>query len=172
MTITEFNHCFQSNATYFQCFAQKLTKNVADAKDLVQDACIRAINKRDSFSDLPKFRNWFSTIIYNTFINKFRRKSRRQELLAKQANTRGLFFNRRTEANQGYEVLKCADIKSLMQSISENNLEAFRLYEEGYSYQEISDIQDIPIGTVKSRIFFVRNRMKSLLEEENLLPAA
>ncbi len=172
MTTKAFSKYYEQNSNDLLRFANKLTKSDSDAKDLMQDAAIKAYRKRKSFHARSKFKSWFSTILYNTFINRYRRKSRRRALLNEQAFTSGLFFNQTTTINEGLEKLKKADLSKFMKSISKVNVEAFQLYERGYSYQEICEIQQIPIGTVKSRIYFVRNRMKKLLKEANLHVAA
>lgn len=172
MTNSAFSKHYKQNWQDLLRFARKLTKSDSDAKDLMQDAAIKAFNHRKSFHARSKFKSWFSTILYNTFINKYRRKSRRRVLLNEQMNTSGLFFNQSTTINRGYEMLKKEDLKDLMKSISIDNVKAFQLYNQGYSYQEISEMQQIPIGTVKSRIYFVRNRMKKLIRKSEMVTAA
>ncbi|NND08375.1 MAG: RNA polymerase sigma factor [Saprospiraceae bacterium] len=172
MTKTEFSRHYRKEHTNLFGFALKLTRSSADAKDLMQDAAIKALKNCESFRDPAKFKSWFSTILYNTFINKYRRQSRRRNLLDGQKDVSGLFFNRTKAINKGYEDLKKQDIEALMQLLSAANCRAFKLYETGYSYKEISEMQDVPIGTVKSRIFFVRNKMKNILVAADLYAAA
>ncbi len=163
MESEKFVEVFNQNQFFFKRFAMKLTKSSTDADDLIQDACVRAFCHIDGFKDTGKFKSWFCSILYNTFINKYRKKSRRSALLNSQLHTHGLFFTCRTTSNDGYEDLKFEDVFKLMAHIGHHNVEAFRLYEAGYTYQEISEMQGVPLGTVKSRIFFVRKKMRSMV---------
>lgn len=168
MTNQEFSKKLQSNMFQILPFAKKLTKSEQDANDLVQDASIRAFEHRDKLKESSKFKSWFNTIMYNTFLNQFKKRSRRRRILNSTEASIPRFFNRSKDHNRGFEKLKYDDVFDLCQRVGDSSYEAFVLYYEGYSYKEIAAKLDIAIGTVKSRIHFARSKMKKLTKAYSL----
>lgn len=162
MTNQEFSECLKSNMHQIFPFAKKLTKSEQDANDLVQDASIRAFEHKEKLNEADKFKSWFNTIMYNTFLNQYKKKTRRRKILNSTEASLPRFFNRSTDHNRGFEKLKYNDVFELCQRVGDSSYSAFVLYYEGYSYKEIADQLDIAIGTVKSRIHFARSKMKQL----------
>jgi len=138
----------------------------------VHDAFIKAYRHKECFTDFHKFKSWFSTILFNTFIDRYHKKRRSADYVAKQIAVQGSPALGAASSNKGLERMKYVDLLKLMDTLSDQNREAFQLYQDGFSYKEIGKIQQIPIGTVKSRIFFVRNKMKMLINQHGLQTAA
>lgn len=168
MTTKEFSKLFKKYFSTMYKFAVRLTRSRDDAKDLVQKAAIRAYQNREKLDDVEKFKPWFSTILHNTFINDYRKKSRRRDLLDAQMNNEFYFFNRSKVKNEGYESLKEQDILRLTKHVGRKSLDAFFLFLRGYSYKEIASMLDIAIGTVKSRIFFARSKMQEITKDYDI----
>lgn len=168
MTTNEFSELFKTYFSTMYKFALRLTRSQSDAKDLVQKAAIRAFQNKEKLDNPEKFKPWFSTILHNTFINDYRKSSRRKSLLESQMNSSAFFFNKSTVTNKGYEDLKSEDILKLTNKVGDKSLEAFFLFLRGYSYKEIAELLDIAVGTVKSRIFFARSKMQEITKEYDI----
>lgn len=168
MTSKEFSSVLQTNMFQIRPFAKKLTKSETDADDLIQDASIRAYENREKLNEASKFKSWFNTIMYNTFLNQYKKRSRRRSILNSTEASLPRFFNRSTDTNKGFEQLKYEDVFDLCQRVGDASYQAFVLYYEGYSYKEIADQLGIAIGTVKSRIHFARTKMKQLTKEYSI----
>lgn len=141
-------------------FALSLTANEADAKDLVQEAMLRAMVYKDKFEQGTSYGAWVFTILKNTFINQYRKKVThgtvayedvRQQADAKQAYSTPESELRYKELEQ--EVGKLRPIFRI----------PFQLHVAGYKYREIAERLNLKVGTVKIRIFFAkRELMKSI----------
>lgn len=166
--MTTYEEAFQSHYALMLKFATRLTKCEHKAKDLLQDAAIRAFKHQDKLDDMAKFKSWFSTILYNTFINNYRKMARRRELLEATSGRSLHFFHQSKDYNQGLEKLKADDIHELSANVGPNSFAAFKLFLKGYSYKEISRKLNIAVGTVKSRIHFARTRMKVLTRQHQI----
>ncbi len=162
MTSQGFSSALTQNYNYLFHFARKLTGNEMDAQDLVQNTSLKAYRNRKKLDDVKNFKAWITTILYNIFVSDYHKQRRRQELLAQNGRSDAYFYNVSSCANQGYDNLKTKDLISLARKVGRKSYEAFELYLIGYSYQEIADMLDIAIGTVKSRINFVRSKIKDL----------
>lgn len=164
MTISDFSNYLQQHHRYFFLFAKRLTSSLQDAEDLLQDATMKALQNRTHLNDKSKFQSWFSTVLYHLFVNQYKRKKRRLELLQCNGAHTSFFFNKSKAYNKGLENLQYADLNKITNSIGGKSLLTFRLYLQGYSYNEIAQQKNISIGTVKSRINHARTKMQHLLE--------
>ena len=168
MTITEFSKLYTEHEQQLFAFAKSLSRCESDAKDLLQDTMIKAYQHRNKLESPSKFKSWTATILHNNFVNTYRKHSRRRKLLNGERAIDGHFFNTSVVGNNGMEVLKEQDILSLSSAVGDQCLEAFFMYFEGYSYQEISENQAVAIGTVKSRIHAARAKMKELTKDAKI----
>jgi len=140
------------NYTKMFNFANKLVRNEDDARDLVQNAILKSLEKNESFQD-SNFEAWFKTILYHDFVNRYRH-------LAKFKPTSILFANQES-------VFRPDDAKDTYKTIMDDKFLSrkkgflfFRLYVEGYSYRSLARKYNLPIGTVKSAIFGVRRLVR------------
>ncbi len=143
--------------------AFNLTKNDEEAEDLLQDTAYKAIVNRDKFRAGTNFKAWLFTIMKNTFINNYRRKVRRNTVMD---NTDNNFFINSSKSivnNDADSMILLEELNGLIDTLDDNLREPFRMHFYGYKYQEIADKTNIPLGTVKSRIFIARNELKKLL---------
>lgn len=160
MTDKQFIDKIQKDNIYFNHFSNKLTNSKFDADDLLQDASIKAYQNLDGLEETQKFKTWFSSIIYRTFLNKKEKQKRRRNLLKTQGSYQTFFFNRQTTHNTGLERLKAEDILAAKNNIKPKMFRAFWMRFMGYSYKEIATQLSISIGTVKSRISSTRNKLR------------
>ena len=161
MDTIEFNQKFSQLERMLMAFALKLTNNLEDAKDLVQETGCRAYNHKESFQIGSNFRAWLTTIMRNTFINDYRKRKRRNlyfEPIETQHDAK-LITGNQAESN-----LEMQQLSIYMNQMEDSFRVPFLLHYQGFKYDEISDQLDIPLGTVKSRIFFARKKLRNRIE--------
>ncbi len=165
MTNTEFVQHYDQFEDTLLAFARKLTKRNDEARDLLQETTMKAYVHRDKFKKGTNFKGWISTIMKNTFINRYR-KRRRSKVVNEPLDT-FLFAleNRQTVQNAGESRLTMEEIGELFEEIGERYSRPFLMFFTGYRYDEISETLELPMGTVKSRIFFARKKLKELIKE-------
>ncbi len=156
--------------------ALRMTRNPADAEDLVQDTYLKAYRAFDSFQEGTNLKAWLYRILTNTFINTYRAKKRRPEE-SDIDDVEQLYLYRRLGGLEGAqsgrsaeeEVLDHfteADVKEAVESLPEQFRLAVLLGDvEGFSYKEIAEILDVPIGTVMSRLHRGRRALQKRLYE-------
>ena len=156
--------------------ALRMTRNPADAEDLVQDTYLKAYRAFESFQEGTNLKAWLYRILTNTFINTYRAKKRRPEE-SDIDDVEQLYLYRRLGGLEGAqsgrsaeeEVLDHfteADVKDAVESLPEQFRLAVLLGDvEGFSYKEIAEILDIPIGTVMSRLHRGRRALQKRLYE-------
>jgi RNA polymerase sigma-70 factor (ECF subfamily) len=156
--------------------ALRMTRNAADAEDLVQETYLRAYRAFGSFQEGTNLRAWLYRILTNTFINSYRSKKRRPEVTDVE-DIEDLYLYKRlgasTSTDQGrsaeeelFEHITDTEVKEAIEALPEQFRMAVLLADvEGFSYKEIADMLDVPIGTVMSRIHRGRRALqKALLE--------
>ena len=156
--------------------ALRMTRNPADAEDLVQETYLRAYRGFNSFSEGTNLRAWLYRILTNTYINSYRARQRRPEE-RQLDDVEDLYLYRRIGAVEEALAARSAE-DELMDLFTDDEVkaaldslpEAFRLAVyfadvEGFSYKEIAEILDIPIGTVMSRLHRGRKAMQKELYE-------
>lgn len=143
-------------------FARSFTRNDEDANDLTQETMLRAISYKDYYQPQTNFRAWVYTIMRNTFINQYRRKMNANTIFD---NSEDSYMMNQSVSNyqspDGY--IEEKDLKQKLNSLENEYRIPFKMYFEGYKYKEIAKSLNIPIGTVKSRIFIARKKLIDLL---------
>jgi RNA polymerase sigma-70 factor (ECF subfamily) len=149
--------------------ALRLTGNAADAEDLVQETMLRAYRSWERYTRGTNAKGWLLTILRHLFINEYRRKSRHPETVdvdtiepfalfqeVQEEDPQGAFFDRIVDD----EVLRAVD------QLPEAFREAVTLSDvEGLSYEEVAKVLDVPVGTVKSRLYRGRRLLQAKLYE-------
>jgi RNA polymerase sigma-70 factor (ECF subfamily) len=156
--------------------ALRMTRNSADAEDLVQETYLKAYRSYHTFEEGSNLRAWLYRILTNTFINKYRARQRRPEE-TDLADVEDLYLYRRLPAMESALASRSAE-EQLLELFTEDEVkaalealpESFRLPVlladvEGFAYKEIAEMLDIPIGTVMSRLHRGRKAMQKALFE-------
>ena len=151
--------------------ALRMTRNRADAEDLVQETYLRAYRSFHTFDAGTNLRAWLFRILTNTYINTYRAKQRRP-IEDDLADVEDLYMYKRIggiEASRSaedtlFDLFTDDEVKVALEGLPENFRLAVLLADvEGFSYKEIAEILDIPIGTVMSRLHRGRKAMQKAL---------
>lgn len=146
-------------------FAMMLTANKDDALDLLQDTTLKALDNQDKYVDNVNFKGWVLTIMRNIFINNYRKIVRSQTIIDQTAD----LYHLNLSQDSGFDTPeKAFSIKEINKAINHlnNDLKVpFSMFLAGYKYNEIADTLALPLGTVKSRIFFARQELQSTLKD-------
>lgn len=143
-----------------QKFALRLTRNKADADDLVQSTCLRALQKVEHFQDGTNLFSWTSKIMYNLFVSGYRRKAKFETQYDPESYLEKQSVKPAQDANMDF-----ADVQRAMDRIStEHRAILVRVCGEGRSYKETSEILQIPLGTVRSRLCRARASLQFMLD--------
>ncbi len=165
MSILEFNTQFNKLTSLLHSFAYNLTKNSEDASDLYQDTALRALSNKDKFRPGTNFKAWSFTIMKNIFINNYRKKVKRNTIIDSTDNM--YFINSAVKIENDAEVnILMKELGSMISSLEDSLRIPFLKHFAGYKYQEIAEELDLPLGTVKSRIFFARKALKSKIQAQ------
>lgn len=160
MAPTQFTNQILEFSQSLQAFAFHLTKDAEDANDLVQETHYRALSNHDKFAEGTNIKAWLFTIMKNIFINNYRRKSRRKTVLDNTEDQFVLNSAPSVAGNNAISNLTMADIEGAIDRLDDQYRKPFMMHYVGYKYQEIADDMELPLGTVKSRIFFARRLLK------------
>ena len=160
MTSMEFNSKLNTLTTLLHSFAYNLTKNMEDAKDLYQETAYRALFNRDKFQPGTNFKAWMFTIMKNIFINNYRKKVKANTILDTTDNQYYLNSGSHATSNAAEGGILLKELNILVESLDDSIRIPFLMHFEGFKYQEIADELGLPLGTVKSRIFFARKELK------------
>ena len=167
-----FNQEFMPHINSMYNFAYRLTLDADDAKDLLQDTYLKAFRFIDSFQQGTNAKAWLFRILKNSFINDYRKKSKEPSKVDYQEVE--TFYNSEDVDRQITPDLRVEALQDMIGdeiSIALNSLEVdFRTVIilcdlEGFKYEEMAKILDIPIGTVRSRLHRARNLLKEKLSE-------
>lgn len=163
MTNQEFTQQLNKLERLLFAFALRLTSNRTDAEDLMQETSLRAFRHKDKFAEGTNFKSWISTIMRNAYINRYRKMKTRRHLNNSIENHSSAMENKNAIANQGEHNLRMKELKEMLDSVGDLYSVPFLLFHRGFEYKEIAEKLNIPIGTVKSRIFLARQRMKKMI---------
>ena len=142
-------------------FALKLTRNMEDAKDLYQETAYRALVNQDKFRVGTNIKAWMFTIMRNIFINNYRKKVKKNTILDATDNQYYLNSGGPTILNDADSSIMMKELTEIVNRLEDNTRVPFLMHYYGYKYQEIADQLDLPLGTIKSRIFFARKELKA-----------
>ena len=152
--------------------ALRMTRNPSDAEDLLQETTLRAYRGFASFQEGTNLKAWLYRILTNSFINTYRKRQREPQVVEGPDDVDEWFLfdrlgSRSVERSAEEDVLENipdADVKAALESIPENFRMAVLLADvEGFSYKEIAEITDVPIGTVMSRLHRGRKALEKAL---------
>ena len=142
-------------------FAYSLTSNTEDARDLLQETYLKALTYRDKFADDTNMKAWTFTIMKNTFINNYRKAVKQNTTFDSSDNQ--FLMNSRSENDSPESQYSHNEINKKIEELDDDFRIPFQMHTSGYKYKEIAEELNLKIGTVKSRIFFSRQKLMNSL---------
>ncbi len=148
-------------------FAYQLTSNREQAEDLLQDTTLKALDNEGKYVDNVNFKGWIFTIMRNIFINNYRQTVRKATVIDQTEDLFHLNISQDSGLDTPEGSYAVKEISSALNSFTDEYRITFNLFVAGYKYNEIADKLHLPLGTVKSRIFFARKRLREQLKDYN-----
>lgn len=150
-------------------FALTLTANHEEAEDLLQETSLKVLDNHEKFVENTNFKGWVLTIMKNLFINNYRQVVRNQTMFDTSAN----LYNIQAEYNSNFgspeQLYNIQEINKAVESLGKDLRIPFTMHLMGFKYNEIANKLNLPIGTVKSRIFFARRELQVKLKDNTHL---
>ena len=146
-------------------FALTLTADKNDAQDLMQDTTLKVLDNQEKFVDNVNFKGWVLTIMRNIFINNYHKIVRTQTVVDQDIDLYNLDIMNDSGFDNPDGAYQIQEITSAIESLNEELKVPFSMFVSGYKYNEIAEALDVPLGTVKSRIFFARQELKKQLKD-------
>ena len=146
-------------------FAYQLTSNRDAAQDLLQDTTLKALDNEEKYVDNTNFKGWIFTIMRNIFINNYRQNVRKATVIDQTEDLYHLNISQDSGLNTPEGSIAVKEISETLNSFSDDYRIPFNMYVAGYKYNEIAEKMGLPLGTVKSRIFFARKRLQKELKD-------
>lgn len=141
-------------------FAYMLTSNRDDAQDLLQDTTLKVLDNYDKYTENTNFKGWVFTIMRNIFINNYRRAVRSNTVVDRTED----LYHLNLPQDSGYQTPEGAfgvnEISDAIADFPEKYRIPFSMHVAGYKYNEIAEHMHLPLGTIKSRIFFARQALQ------------
>ena len=144
-------------------FAFQLTSNREQAEDLLQDTTLKALDNEAKFAADTNFKAWIFTIMRNIFINNYRQQVRQATVVDRTEDLYHLNISQDSGLDTPEGSYAMQEITAVLESFSDDFRVPFNMMVAGYKYSEIAEKLYLPVGTVKSRIFFARKRLQQQL---------
>ena len=146
-------------------FAIKLTADREEAHDLLQETSLKALDNEDKYMPDTNFKGWMYTIMRNIFINNYRKVVRDQTFVDQTDNLYHLSLPQDSgfDSTEGSYDLK--EMRKIVNALPKEYRVPFSMHVSGFKYREIAEKLNLPLGTVKSRIFFTRQKLQEELKD-------
>ena len=165
MSTIEFNHNLSRFTDILRAFAYKLTQDMQESQDLYQETALRALRNKDKFQVGTNFKAWAMTIMKNIFINNYRKKMKANTIIDTTDNMYYINSGDAIISNKAESKILMEELGNMIHNLDETLRIPFEKHYLGFKYQEIAEELDLPLGTVKSRIFFARKELKHLIKK-------
>lgn len=146
-------------------FAFKLTANYDDASDLLQETSLKALDNEDKYMADTNFKGWMYTIMRNIFINNYRKVVREQTYVDQTEN----YYHLNISQDSGFDSVESSydlkEMRRIVNALPQEYRQPFSMHVAGFKYREIAEKLNLPLGTVKSRIFFTRQKLQEQLKD-------
>lgn len=146
-------------------FAYALTSNRDDAYDLLQDTTLKALDNKDKYVANTNFKGWVFTIMRNLFINKYRQNLRLSVVIDRSDDLYQLNVSQDSGLETPEGSVAVREISKVLAGFPPEFKVPFSMFLSGYKYSEIAEHMNLPLGTVKSRIFLARRRLQQILSD-------
>lgn len=146
-------------------FAMLLTSNRDDAQDLLQDTTLKALDNQEKFVDNVNFKGWVLTIMRHTFINNYHKILRTQTVVDQEIDLYNLNLTTESGIDSPDGAYAMAEINKAIEALTDELKVPFSMFLTGFKYNEIADELHLPLGTIKSRIFFARKTLQEKLRD-------
>ncbi len=163
MKTTEFSLQIEELRPMLRSFTHRFTSSREESQDLVQDTILKALTYRTKFREDTNLKGWLFTIMRNTYINNYRKMQRTRTM---HDGTKDLYFLNVEDQHTFNRPESSTEFKEVwrnVNTIKDELLIPFKMHATGYKYHEISNHLQIPIGTVKNRIFHARKEIQKKL---------
>ena len=148
-----------------QRFAFKLTADKEEANDLLQDTSLKALENIDKYTPDTNFKAWLYTIMRNIFINNYRKVVREQTFVDYTDNLYNIDSTQLTKDSITENDYDRKELYRAVKSLPDSYRVPFSMFVSGFKYREIAVKLSLPLGTVKSRIFFTRRILQEELKD-------
>lgn len=146
-------------------FAYRLTEDRDSANDLVQDCVLKALDNQEKFVHSQNFKGWMYTIMRNIFINNYRRSLREVDMMDSSYNIYEQNMADQHESNRFEHIYDLKELYKVIHAVPEELKKPFLMFVAGFKYREIAEKMDLPVGTIKSRLFLIRKRLQHDLKD-------
>jgi len=163
MSSTELSHQISSLHTVLRPLTRRFTSDRDESLDLVQDTLLKALTYQDKFREDTNLKGWLFTIMRNTFINDYRKNQRAKTSRDYTKDLHFLNVEDKHTFNEPAANFEYQNMWDHINSLRDELLIPFKMHTSGYKYHEIAIHQNIPIGTVKNRIFNARKEIQKKL---------
>ena len=144
-------------------FAYQLTSDREAAADLLQETTLKALDNEEKFTNDANFKGWVFTIMRNIFINNYRRTVRQATIVDSSEDLYQINSYQESALESPEDSIAVKDINAILKTFDADFRIPFNMHIAGYKYSEIAEHMGLPVGTVKSRIFFTRKRLRAAL---------
>jgi len=165
MTQIQFNNALLGLSDKLHYYALSLTSDSERADDLLQETFLKALTYRDKFADNTNFKAWIYTIMKNTFINDYRRNVKTKNTFDGSGNDLHLLFYKDVVYPGPDSFYSSKEITKTINALEDEYKVPFNMFLDGFKYKEIAQELELPLGTVKSRIFFTRKKLEKSLKD-------
>jgi len=146
-------------------FAFQLTTDQDQAHDLLQDTTLKALANEDKYVDNVNFKGWIFTIMRNIFINNYRQHIRQSTVIDHTEDLYHLNISQESGLDTPEGTVAVSEITVAVNSFADEYRIPFNMFVAGYKYNEIAAKLNLPLGTIKSRIFFARKKLREQLKD-------
>jgi RNA polymerase sigma factor (sigma-70 family) len=165
MTQIQFNNTLLGLQDKLHYYALSLTTDRERANDLLQETFLKALTYREKFTQNTNFKAWIYTIMKNTFINDYRRNVKTKSTFDGSGNDFHLKFSKDSIDPGPDSSYSTKEITKNINALEGEYRVPFTMFLDGYKYKEIAEELKLPLGTVKSRIFFTRKKLEKTLSD-------
>lgn len=163
MTTVEFTHQIVGLRGVLAAFTRNFTHDPDERQDLVQDTILKALKYKERFAADTNLKGWLFIIMRNTFINNYRKAQRMRTKTDRTETLLHLHVEDTYTFHRPASAYEYNDLWKNIHAIRDELLIPFKMHLSGYKYQEIAEHLEVPIGTVKNRIFQARQEIQKKL---------